>query len=135
MREHWILRSNKYFDTWGNYKFLFLVGLILISGALDALVFKSNHMLGYAIILLPFTIWRMFGVYWNTFKKCDHTKNYRMRKYLTPDGTPMIEFDCNDCEFSDHGHVYGDNEDWVEFKLVQNGEIVHHTKGDKILVE
>ena len=92
-------------------------------------------MVGYAITLFPLTIWRMLGLYWDIFKKCDHTENYRMRKYLNPDGTPMIDFGCLDCDHQDNGHVYGDGEDWIEFKLVRDGEVIHHTKGDKIIVE
>ena len=60
----------------------------------------------------------------NIFKKkrCEHDRNYRSRKYLSVDGTPMIEFDCFDCGWKDHGHVYADAEKWEEnLILVRNG--------------
>ena len=127
-KTHWILRSNRYFDTWGDFKLLALIILIILGGVLDAFVFDSNYMIGYGITLLPLVIWRMLGLYWPR-DKCEHTQNYRSHKYVLDDGTPMIDFQCYDCDYSDKGHVYGDGEDWTELKVVRDGEIIiHNTK-------
>lgn len=69
-------------------------------------------------------------------KKCEHDQNFRMNKYLDKDDTPMIEFDCLDCGYKDHGHVYGDAEGWVEYKQVRNGKVILHRKeGVDVIIE
>ena len=45
-------------------------------------------------------------------KPCEHDTDYRSRTYLSPDGTPMTEFECFTCGWKDHGHVYADAENW-----------------------
>jgi len=62
---------------------------------------------------------------------CYHTQNHRSHKYLATDGTPMIDFECYDCGYKDHGHVYSDGEDWVELKIVKNGQIIFHRNQDQ----
>ena len=123
-KTHWILRSNRYFDTWGDFKLLALFVMIILSGVLDHFVFETN-MIGYAITLIPFMIWRMLGLYLP--RECEHTKNYRMHKYVLEDGTPMIDFQCYDCDHSDKGHVYGDGENWEEIKVVKDNKIIIHS--------
>jgi len=68
MKEHWILRSNRYFDTWGDFKLLALFGVIILAGCLDAFVFKVNGW-GYVITLVPFTFWRMAGLFMSDVHK------------------------------------------------------------------
>ena len=57
-KDHWILRSNYYFDSWGDYKLLFLFGIIILGGLLEHFVFNSFGC-GYAITMLPFIVWRL----------------------------------------------------------------------------
>jgi len=45
-------------------------------------------------------------------KKCEHDTDFRSRTYLSPDGTPMIDFECFKCGWEDQGHVYADSADW-----------------------
>lgn len=51
-----------------------------------------------------------------------------MNKFVSEDGTPMIDFQCYDCDWHDHGHVHGDADDWTELKVVRNGKVVIHDK-------
>lgn len=56
-------------------------------------------------------------------KKCNHDKNYNIRTYLSDDGTPMVDFECFDCGWKDHGHVYADIEDWKENHIIVKNSI------------
>lgn len=59
---NWIVKSNRYFDTWGDFKLLALFAIIILAGSLDAFVFKTTGW-GYVITLAPFTVWRMLGLW------------------------------------------------------------------------
>ena len=50
-------------------------------------------------------------------KKCNHTQNVRHKKYHSEDGTPMIETQCFDCDYTDIGCVYADGE-WEDRIIV-----------------
>ena len=36
----------------------------------------------------------------------------------------MIDFQCFDCDYHDHGHVYGDSEGWENLKVVRDGQLI-----------
>ena len=66
-------------------------------------------------------ILKFFGLY--KPKPCKHENNTRVRKYKLRDGTPMIEVDCYDCGYSDHGHVYAN--DWPESLVItKDGKVI-----------
>lgn len=51
-------------------------------------------------------------------KPCDHTRHYKSKRWLAPCGTPMAEFSCFDCGFTDVGHVHGDAEGWTPLVVI-----------------
>jgi hypothetical protein len=46
-------------------------------------------------------------------RNCVHPRATE-RRWLDPDGTPMIDWRCPDCGEHDRGHVYADPKTWVE---------------------
>ena len=62
----------------------------------------------------------MFGIFRK--KPCEHNKNYRSHTYLSGDNTPMVDFECFDCGWKDHGHVYADADNYdVNLIIVKKG--------------
>jgi hypothetical protein len=48
--------------------------------------------------------------------------NTRTRTYFSADGTPMIDFTCHDCGYTDKGHVHANPETWQDkLTVVKNG--------------
>lgn len=58
---------------------------------------------------------KLFGWLKKKKKVCEHKTNFYMRKWRTPDGTPMIYFRCYDCGHEDRGHVYA--ETWPDDEI------------------
>lgn len=58
-------------------------------------------------------------------RRCGHKSWYRCHRFVSEDGTLMIDFQCWDCGYEDYGHVYGEDDDgtWTRLIFVRDGKV------------